>query len=216
MTTVHPQVSIRMNSAYRRSDGEFAPMKATLDGRTLELRVSLLCAMKVDVGELKAAIEILEDAQAATSGKALAAREDEREAERYPVEKLGEDAEDNGTMPENVAKLGEAVIGHRIVDAEKDGDEFTLTLDTGARVVLRNTSDCCAYTDLEGFLLNPVGVDHAITGGGTTEGYTKWHIYADFGDVVQMDVRWSCGNPFYYGYGFDIAVEPVTDEQEAV
>lgn len=43
---------------------------------------------------------------------------------------------------------------------------------------------------------------------GTTEGYTKWHIYADFGDVLELDVSWSCGNPFYYAYGFDIAVKP--------
>lgn len=39
-------------------------------------------------------------------------------------------------------------------------------------------------------------------------GFTKWHIYADMGDVMELDVEWSCGNPFYYGYGFDIVVEP--------
>lgn len=136
--------------------------------------------------------------------------------DRYPVEALdGED--DDGTMPENVAALERAVIGRRIVSAEKDEREtewggvehgFVLTLDDGTRVWLVNTSDCCAYTDLEGFFLNPEGVDHAILGVGTTEGFTKWHIYADFGDVMQLDVAWSCGNPFYYGYGFDIAVEP--------
>jgi hypothetical protein len=58
-------------------------------------------------------------------------------------------------------------------------------------------------------------VEHAILGVGTTEGYTKWHIYADFGDVMQLDVGWSCGNPFYYGYGFDIAVEPRPPEDAA-
>ena len=127
---------------------------------------------------------------------------------RYPTETLDPE-DDDGTMPENVAELEKAVVGHRIVDAEREGGEFTLTLDTGARVKLRSTSDCCAYTDLEGFLLHPDRIDHAIMGVGTTEGYTKWHIYADFGDVVEMDVGWSCGNPFYYGYGFDIAVEDV-------
>lgn len=155
------------------------------------------------------------------------AAELERDArlERYPVETLSEE-DDDGTMPENVAALEKAVIGRRIVNAEKTpdedhsygrgGDVLVLTLDNGTRAKLRDTSDCCAFTHLEGFLLNPAGVDHAITGVGTTEGFTKWHIYADFGDVVRMDVSWSCGNPFYYGYGFDIAVEPVAaiDTQE--
>ena len=127
--------------------------------------------------------------------------------DRYPVEVLDEYNEDDGTMPENVAELAKAVVGHRIVAAEQEDWAFTLTLDTGAKVKLVDTSDCCAYTDLEGFLLHPDKVDHVITGVGTTEGYTKWHIYADFGDVVELDVGWSCGNPFYYGYGFDIAVE---------
>ena len=72
--------------------------------------------------------------------------------------------------------------------------------------MLVDTDDCCAYTDLEEIILNLDKIDHAILGVGTTEGYTKWHIYADLGDVVEMQVGWSCGNPFYYGYGFEIAV----------
>lgn len=134
----------------------------------------------------------------------------EPSSERYPAETVHDD-EDDGTMPENVAALAQAVVGHRIVNAEQESGQFVLTLDTGARVKLRDTSDCCAFTDLEAFLLHPDRVDHAITGVGTTEGFTKWHIYADFGDVVEMDVGWSCGNPFYYAYGFDIAVEPVEE-----
>lgn len=140
---------------------------------------------------------------------------------RYPAETLDSEWEDDGTMPENVATLEKAVIGRRIVSASKDEvDEWglytrnrlTLTLDDGTKVRLRETSDCCAYTDLEGFFLHPESVEHAIMGVGTTEGFTKWHIYADFGDVMSLDVAWSCGNPFYYGYGFDIAVEPVEPE----
>lgn len=137
----------------------------------------------------------------------------------YPEETLNED-DDNGTMPANVAQLAEAVVGHRIVNAEKvtgergryswrPSDALILTLDDGTRVKLLDASDCCAYTALNGFLAHPEMVDHVITGVGTTEGYTKWHIYADFGDVMELDVGWSCGNPFYYGYGFDIVVEPV-------
>jgi hypothetical protein len=78
-------------------------------------------------------------------------------------------------------------------------------------VFLVGTDDCCAYTELETFLLNVDKVDHIITGVGTTDGYTKWHIYCDFGDVLELTVGWSSGNPFYYGYGFAIIVEDVED-----
>ncbi|MGW5387142.1 DUF7448 domain-containing protein [Nocardia sp. NPDC003963] len=137
----------------------------------------------------------------------------------YPPDTLGEWDEDDGTMPGNVATLGEHVIGHRIVAAEKrdfngratywgTDHGLVLTLDNGTRVCLADTSDCCAYTDLKEFLLHPERVDHVITGVATTEGFTKWHIFADLGDVLELTVGWSCGNPFYYGYGFDIFVEP--------
>lgn len=143
----------------------------------------------------------------------------------YPVETLDPN-DDDGTMPENVATLASAVVGHRIVKAEKgqipedaqpqcywgSGEGLTLTLDTGARVRLLHTDDCCAYTELEAFLLHPERVDHVITGIGTTDGYTKWHIYADAGDVLELTVGWSCGNPFYYGYGFQIAVDDTTQK----
>ncbi len=135
----------------------------------------------------------------------------------YPIETLSEDYDD-GTMPGNVAALGEAVIGHRIVSASMEQVEsnywgrpngLVLTLDNGKQVILQDTSDCCAYTALEKFILNPAAVDHMILGVGTTGGYTTWHIYADFGDVMELQVGWSCGNPFYYGYGFDITVKDI-------
>lgn len=113
---------------------------------------------------------------------------------------------DDGTMPGNVATLREHVIGHRIASAEKDGRSFTITLDNGKRVELADTDDCCAHTDLESFLLHADRVDHIITGVGTTDGYTTWHVYADMGDVLELTVGWSSGNPFYYGYGFAITV----------
>lgn len=134
----------------------------------------------------------------------------------YPLETFSDYDEDNGTMPENVATLASAVVGHRIVSAGvsqdhehswRTGAALVLTLDNGKRVILRDTDDCCAYTALQKFILDPSKVDHMILGVGTTEGYTKWHIYADFGDVMELQVGWSCGNPFYYGYGFDITVE---------
>lgn len=138
-------------------------------------------------------------------------------ADRYPVESLGVD-EDCGVMPDNVAALSNAVVGHRIVSAVQQDVKgrwraieqgLVLTLDNGKRVVLMDTDDCCAYTELEAFLLHPEAVDHVILGVGTTDKYTTWHIFADMGDVLELTVGWSCGNPFYYGYGFDITVEDV-------
>ena len=146
----------------------------------------------------------------------------------YPVEELGED-DDDGTMPENVEKLREHVVGQRIVSAEhgtarvvegrysrsfdpRDETGFIITLDNGEKVLLQDSSDCCAYTALESFLLHPEKVDHIITGVGTTDQYEKWHIYADMGDVLELQVGWSCGTPFYYGYGFDIYVVPIEGE----
>lgn len=83
-----------------------------------------------------------------------------------------------------------------------------IELDNGTEVEMLDSNDCCAYTELDTFLVNPELVDHAILGVGTTGEFTMWHIYADMGDVLQLTVDWSCGNPFYYGYGFDIAVRP--------
>ncbi|MET7939692.1 hypothetical protein [Streptomyces sp. NPDC005302] len=134
----------------------------------------------------------------------------------YAAETLSED-EDNGTMPDNVASLSEAVVGHRIVSVETGGtgrwgnDRTVITLDNGKRVVLEGTDDCCAYTELTSFLLHADKVDHIITGVGTTNGFNTWHIFADMGDVLELSVGWSSGNPFYYGYGFKISVSDLSD-----
>jgi len=139
----------------------------------------------------------------------------------YPEEILSEE-EDDGTMPGNVATLADNVVGHTIVSAEKMrdgtgywqvGPSLRLTLDNGRQVSVRDTSDCCAYTELEAFLLHPELVDHVITGVGTTDEYSTWHIYADAGDVLELTVGWSSGNPFYYGYGFDIEVIDENDRE---
>ncbi|MGW1268150.1 DUF7448 domain-containing protein [Streptomyces sp. NPDC002491] len=135
----------------------------------------------------------------------------------YVAEALGKD-EDDGTMPDNVDTLRDAVVGHRIVTASRgpetvnrwgrrETSPLVITLDNGKRVELQDADDCCAYTELESFLLHPERVDHIITGVGTTDGYSTWHIYADMGDVLELSVGWSCGNPFYYGYGFSISVQ---------
>jgi len=138
----------------------------------------------------------------------------------YVFERLSSD-EDDGTMPENVEKLEQAVVGHRIVKTEEKETPyrwgthkaFVITLDNGNEVRLADTSDCCAYTELQEFLLHPEKVDHIIMGVGTTEQYTRWHIYADMGDVLELTVGWSCGNPFYYGYGFEIDVVKLDEPQ---
>ncbi|AVP42365.1 hypothetical protein SEA_PIPER2020_69 [Mycobacterium phage Piper2020] len=147
-------------------------------------------------------------------------------ADRYPAELLGDD-DDDGTMPDNVDALRQAVVGRRIVSATKgqakvvvnrwggerleDVTGLIIELDDGTKVILQDTSDCCAYTELESFFLAPNSVDHIITGVGTTDGYETWHIYADMGDILKLKVGWSPGNPFYYGYGFDIHVSRIID-----
>lgn len=137
----------------------------------------------------------------------------------YPPEVLAED--DDGTMTDSREALEQAVVGHKIVKVEQGpardgyhglygGDTQTvITLDNGQKVVMVGVGDCCAFTDVQAFLLHPDKVDHIITGVGTTDGYTTWHVYADMGDVLELTVNWSCGNPFYYAYGFQIQVEPV-------
>lgn len=147
---------------------------------------------------------------------------------KYEAETLDGD-HDNGTMPDNVAELREHVVGHRIVAAEhgtarivengyrgalstRDADGFIITLDNGEKVLMEDSDDCCAFTRLDEFLLHPDMVDHIVTGVGTTDEYEKWHIYADLGDVLELGVGWSPGNPFYYGYGFSIHVVPIDGE----
>lgn len=126
--------------------------------------------------------------------------------ERYPVETL-DPGEDDGTMVRNVEDLAKEVIGHRIVEAEKlPYGGFQIQLDNGKLVQLHDGGDCCAFTQLESFLIAVDRVEHVITGVGTTDEYQTWHIYAAVGDVLEMKVGWSCGNPFYYGYGFTIDV----------
>jgi hypothetical protein len=138
--------------------------------------------------------------------------------DRYPPELLPED-EDDGTMVENLADFSAAVVGHKIVSVKKEwrptesypnpAEKFVITLDNGTEVELTDDGDCCAYTRLKDFLLNVDQIDNIITGVGTTDEYQTWHVYADAGDVLKMTVGWSCGNPFYYGYGFRINVVPV-------
>lgn len=138
---------------------------------------------------------------------------------RYEIEVFPEDSwDDDGTMTESAKTLQNAVVGHRIISAEKryfsekysweSGERLVLSLDNQTEVVLREEGDCCAYTSVDIFKL--IDTQHVITSVGTNEGFQKWYIYAENNPVFEMDVSWSCGNPFYYGYGFSIQVVPLT------
>jgi len=158
-------------------------------------------------------------------------------AERYPKEDLQklrdewekrEDAdkwsdeeyiqEDDGTMPESLDALGQAVIGHKIVDVRKgrfkpEGswsarDGLALLLDNGHIVWMAEEGDCCAFTEVDekSIIKHLDQIDHVITGVGTTGAFTQWHIYADLGDILEFKVDWSPGNAFYYGYGFAVQI----------
>lgn len=143
----------------------------------------------------------------------------------------------NGYMEESVEALEQALIGQRIVSAERtkhtyhkvtpaytdcfgklqperehtwDEPVFRLVLDSGLVVDMVEEGACCAYTELESFFLDPSSVDHMITGVGTTDGFQKWHIYADMGQVLGLGVDWSASNG-YYGYGFTIKVRTIEE-----
>lgn len=188
---------------------------------TAEKVVSMLKERAVKVDKLASTLPFVNEQPAKTDWSLPASLRNPQskpevksvEPERYPEEVLDED-DDDGTMVENVDIVRQAVVGHKIVSTEfkmvlppsNAERALVITLDNGKQVRLRNTEDCCAYTELESFLLHPSRVDHIIMGVGTTDGYTTWHIYADLGDVLELTVDWSCGNPFHYSYGFAIDV----------
>lgn len=142
----------------------------------------------------------------------------------YALEVLSPEI-DNGTMPESRRELEDAVVGRRIVSAkivdvgddssgtEKLGcagkKQLVLTLDDFTRVRVVDKRDCCAFTEVKNGKLAIELMDHIITGVGTTDGYETWHIYADAGDVMELTVGWSSGNPFYYAYGFYVQIEKI-------
>lgn len=128
----------------------------------------------------------------------------------------GYDSEyESEVMQGSVDVLAKEVVGRKIVSVETgdqpEGSWYTgkvtvLTLDDGSRVRVSDTDDCCAFTEVESFKFLE-NVDHVITRVETDEGFNKWHIYADTVPVLEMDVTWSPGNPYYYGFGFSINVE---------
>lgn len=127
-------------------------------------------------------------------------------------------------MQNSLESLAIEVVGHKIVSIEKNVKLPTkswynthgtaITLDNGKKVFLVDTDDCCAYTELESFLLNADKIDHVITNVSTSDDYNTWHILADMEEVLKLDVGWSEGSG-YYSYGFNIQVfEPEEWESE--
>ena len=119
------------------------------------------------------------------------------------------DEEYNEQMHESVVGLANAVVGNKIVDVEKsEYGNLTITLDSGVTVSMEGLADCCAYSEVENFLLNYKSIDHVITSVTTTGDYEVWYILAGADEVMTLNVNWSEGSGWPgYMYGFDITVE---------
>lgn len=115
-------------------------------------------------------------------------------------------------MQESAEDLQRELVGHRIVKAEKVsrgdyyGERLQLTLDDGTKVNVSGHGDCCAYAELDGFLLYSEATEMVITNVSTEDHYQKWFVLASGIPVLDMEVSWSEGSG-YYSYGFSIKVE---------
>jgi hypothetical protein len=117
-----------------------------------------------------------------------------------------------------VAELADAVVGHKIVSAERTQvkswwggtyETLVITLDSGKQVHLNDTSDCCAYGEVAAFLLDPSNIDHIITSVTANDDCSTWYVLADMHQVLSLDVAWSEGNYPYYSFGLNIdVIEP--------
>lgn len=118
-------------------------------------------------------------------------------------------------MQNSLDTLAAEVVGHKIVSVEENVKLPTkswyqtsgtaITLDNGKKVFLIDSGDCCAYTELDSFLLNADKIDHIITNVNTSDDYNTWHVLADMEEVLKLDVSWSEGTG-YYSYGFSFQV----------
>lgn len=140
---------------------------------------------------------------------------------------------DDSTMAENVRRLGELVIGHRIV-AVDDGtiDQsaisnspirttggLVLTLDNDARIALVVVSDGYAYTSYGSYpVLNLERAQQPITGIEARDFYRRWNLNNDLGTVLEISVDWSpcdCGDNPEHKYGFlitEVTLDPTRHE----
>lgn len=139
----------------------------------------------------------------AVGGQGIA---EEEVMSNYERETFG-DGEEAETMNHNVDEFEEAIIGHRIVMTAQQGKRLRITLDNGRTVTLRDSDDCCAYTEVSEFLARSAMTEHVITGVKTSDEFNTWHIMAKDEKLVDISVDWSSGNTGYYMYGFYIDVE---------
>ena len=113
-------------------------------------------------------------------------------------------------MDESVKALEDAVVGRSIVNFEKVRDDYgcgvyMATLDNGKRVRIADTWECCAGTDIVGFLFDASKKNNIITKVKVEEDYTRWYVMAEMDVVLDLNVSWTEGSG-YYTYGFEIKV----------
>lgn len=128
---------------------------------------------------------------------------DDEVDEKYEAEVMGGSAEE----------FAGAIVGSKIVSVTKEpfskdygrSEGLKFVLDNGNVVWLADTDDCCAFTEVEDFKFLGQG-EHAITSVTTEDNFQKWYVYAESTPVAEIDVAWSPGNPYYYGFGFEVKV----------
>lgn len=117
-------------------------------------------------------------------------------------------------MLKNAEELEKLVVGQKIAEVRQverptrynDIEKWLeIELKNGTTVQMVDSYECCAFTELNKFLLNFENIEHVITGVSTENNYETWHIYAAMGDVLTLDVGYDPSNG-YYGYGFEINV----------
>lgn len=122
----------------------------------------------------------------------------------------------------------ENVQGRSITSAEKTETGVTLTLDNGTRFQFNGTSDCCARSQVDQFVLNEnmasnviTHVERVKTNEDRFEGdpirRERWFFLADMDEtlsqdnkVATMDVTANEGNACYF-FAFEIEVERLAD-----
>ena len=112
------------------------------------------------------------------------------------------------SMHEATQDIEDGLKGHKIVDATQVGDGAVIVLDNGTELRLVGLSDCCAYAEVSGIVLNLANVDNIITDVVSEDGYEKLVVMACMEEVLSIDVSWSGGSG-YYAYGFEVHVEKI-------
>lgn len=122
--------------------------------------------------------------------------------------------EDSLYPDESFDLIKSTVVGHKIVESFFNGGKGRLKLDNGVTVSVAGTSDCCAWGEVDNWLLHPENVDHVITDvvviyEDEDEAETsreRWMIIADMNQLLDIDISYYPSNG-YYMYGFWISVE---------